>query len=174
METRVHIIGGKNHGKTTLLEELVVEFRSRGLRVGTIKHTHHHHELDTPGKDSHRHREAGAAVIGILSPSMSAIFRPTEKSDANEPRDPEQRYESLAPAFARCDVVLVEGDVRTTAPRVEVWRAERDAAPLANRGVDVVAVVTDDAIDVQAPVLPRADVTAVADFIWKLATRSSA
>jgi molybdopterin-guanine dinucleotide biosynthesis protein MobB len=59
---RLHIIGGKNHGKTMLVVELVQEFARRGIPVGTIKHTHHHHEVDVPGKDSHRHRLAGAAA----------------------------------------------------------------------------------------------------------------
>jgi molybdopterin-guanine dinucleotide biosynthesis protein MobB len=71
---RLHVIGGKNHGKTTLVVELVKEFSRRGISVGTIKHTHHQHELDVPGKDSYRHRMAGAAAVGILSPSMSALF----------------------------------------------------------------------------------------------------
>ncbi|MDC0936360.1 molybdopterin-guanine dinucleotide biosynthesis protein MobB, partial [Pirellulales bacterium] len=64
---RVHIVGRKNHGKTTLIVELIGELRGRGLRVAAIKHTSHAHDLDTPGKDSHRHGEAGAAVVGILS-----------------------------------------------------------------------------------------------------------
>ena len=59
---RVHILGRKNHGKTTLVVELVEYLTARGMHVGTIKHTHHAHELDTPGKDSHRHGEAGASV----------------------------------------------------------------------------------------------------------------
>ncbi|MCA9266810.1 MAG: molybdopterin-guanine dinucleotide biosynthesis protein B, partial [Planctomycetales bacterium] len=67
---RLHLIGRKNHGKTRLIVDLVEELTSRGLRVGTIKHTHHRHELDTPGKDSYQHRTAGAAVVGILSRSM--------------------------------------------------------------------------------------------------------
>ena len=59
---RVHVIGGKNHGKTTLIMDLIRELTARGLQVGTIKHTHHKHELDIPGKDSYRHRESGASA----------------------------------------------------------------------------------------------------------------
>ncbi len=69
---RLHVIGGKNHGKTTLVVDLIAELTSRGFRVGSIKHTHHEHELDIPGKDSHRHRSAGACKAAILSRSMSA------------------------------------------------------------------------------------------------------
>jgi len=77
---RLHIVGRKNSGKTTFIVELVRYFTSSGLRIGTIKHTHHQHELDTPGKDSHRHREAGAQVVGILSRAMSAVFLPLSTS----------------------------------------------------------------------------------------------
>ena len=60
---RLHVLGRKNHGKTTLVAELVAELTRRGWRIGTIKHTHHHHELDTPGKDSWMHRQAGAREV---------------------------------------------------------------------------------------------------------------
>ena len=73
---RLHIVGRKNSGKTTLIVDLVQLLTKNGCRVGTIKHTHHHHELDTPGKDSHRHREAGAELVGVVSRSMTAVFRP--------------------------------------------------------------------------------------------------
>ena len=68
------MIGRKNSGKTTLVSELVTEFTARGYRVGTIKHTHHQHELDVPGKDSYRHREAGAAIVGIISSIVVAFL----------------------------------------------------------------------------------------------------
>ena len=160
---RVHIIGGKNHGKTTLVTELIAEFQSRGMRVGTIKHTHHQHELDTPGKDSYRHREAGAEVVGILSSSMNAVFWPK-----NEPKSPEsgdERYRGFAPAFADCDLVLVEGDTRTSAPKLEVWRAVNDTPPIADRLTDIRLIVTDDPIQTAVPILARANVAAIADFI---------
>ena len=85
---RIHIVGRKNSGKTTLVADLVAHLTANGHRVGTIKHTHHQHELDTPGKDSHRHREAGAAVVGILCPGMTAVFRPApdrQRSAASSP-----------------------------------------------------------------------------------------
>lgn len=162
---RVHIIGGKNHGKTTLVTELVTEFQSRGMRVGTIKHTHHQHELDTPGKDSHRHRESGAAVVGILSRSMNAVFWPRKESDSDESND--ERYSAFAPAFADCDLVLVEGDTRTIAPKLEVWRAVNDTPPIADHITDILAIVTDDSIETAVPILARASVPAIADFILK-------
>jgi molybdopterin-guanine dinucleotide biosynthesis protein B len=160
---RIHIIGGKNHGKTTLVTDLVAELQSRGMRVGTIKHTHHQHELDTPGKDSHRHREAGASVVGILSCSMNAVFWPKKDPASQESGD--ERYNAFTSAFADCDLVLVEGDTRTSAPKLEVWRAVNDTPPIANHITDVRMIVTDDPIETAVPVLARANVSAIADFI---------
>ncbi len=157
---RIHIVGRKNHGKTLLVEELVGEFSRRGLRVGAIKHTHHRHELDTPGKDSHRHRTAGAAVVGVLSPSMSAVFLPAERSPAEV-----DRYAALAPLFSDCNVVLVEGDSQTDAAKIEVWRAAMDTPPQADDDASVLAIVSNDAPRVRVPKLPRNDIVGVADWI---------
>jgi molybdopterin-guanine dinucleotide biosynthesis adapter protein len=157
---RIHIIGRKNHGKTQLVVELVEEFAARGLRVGTIKHTHHHHELDTPGKDSHRHRMAGAAAVGILSKTMSAVFFPTERMPAG--RD---RYADFAAIFAEFDLVIVEGDTQAQAPKIEVWRAALGSEPLAVHDPTILAVVTDDPLPIARPVYSRADVQALASWI---------
>lgn len=166
---RVHIIGGKNHGKTTLVTELVAELLSRGLRVGTIKHTHHHHELDTPGKDSHRHREAGSEVVGILSRTMNAVFWSNDTPETAEESavDSDFRYQSFEPAFADCDIVVVEGDTHTTALKLEVWRAVNETRPISDRLEDVCALITDDPVVSSLPHLARADIPATADFIVK-------
>lgn len=166
---RIHVIGRKNHGKTQLIVELVAELRRRGLRLGTIKHTHHRHELDTPGKDSHRHREAGAAVVGILSHGMSAVFVPTHDADG-----PVDRYAALAPLFADCAVVLVEGDSQARAPRIEVWRAAAGTPPLALEDTAIRAVVTDDPVEVRVPVLPRSDVGGLATWLLEHVERGKA
>jgi molybdopterin-guanine dinucleotide biosynthesis protein B len=157
---RIHIVGRKNHGKTQLVVELVEEFTRRGLRVGTIKHTHHRHELDRPGKDSHRHRTSGSAVVGVLSQGMSAVFVPTPPATAAQ-----DRYAAMSPMFAGCDIVLVEGDTLADAPKIEVWRAVQQTAPLAAEDAAILAVVTDDALDVTAPLLPRSDVPRLADWL---------
>ncbi|HEX6961884.1 MAG TPA: molybdopterin-guanine dinucleotide biosynthesis protein B [Lacipirellula sp.] len=157
---RLHIIGGKNHGKTTLIVELVQELTKRNVRVGTIKHTHHRHELDVPGKDSYRHRLAGAEVVGILSPSMNAVFMP--RAEAAATRDP---YEAFAPLFADCQCVLVEGDVQASSPKVEVWRAELRTPPLATSDRSIMAVVTDDAPTIAAARLARSDIKGLADWV---------
>ena len=162
---RFHIIGGKNHGKTTLVAELVQEFSAQGYCVGTIKHTHHQHELDAPGKDSHRHRESGAAVVGILSRQMNAIFWPPEM---NSESSREHRYGEFAPMFAQCDLVIVEGDTRTEAPRIEVWRDSLGVAPLAEKDASIAAIVTDDEIQTHRPVWSRSEVPALAKQILVL------
>jgi molybdopterin-guanine dinucleotide biosynthesis protein MobB len=160
---RLHIVGGKDHGKTALVVELVQEFVRRGVPVGTIKHTHHHHELDVPGKDSHRHRQAGAAAVGILSPSMSAIFLPAGKDDIGET----DRYAIFAPVFSHCRLVLVEGDSLTDAPKIEVWRSELETAPLAAGDESILAVVTDDLPALATEVLSRSDVVRLAIWIFE-------
>lgn len=159
---RIHIIGRKNSGKTTLVADLVTEFNSRGLRVGTVKHTHHNHELDTPGKDSHVHREAGSAVVGILTHSMAAVFCPADPDETIS-----SRYDIFESTFEarNVDIVLVEGDTKTSAPKLEVWQEANQSAPIAPTVENVLAVVTDDAIDLSLPVLSRVNLAAVADFI---------
>lgn len=173
---RIHIIGGKNHGKTTLVVELVEELSARGIRVGTIKHTHHHHELDAPGKDSHRHREAGAAAVGILTRSMNAVFWPSESS-GNASRDtssPDDRYKVFEEMFSKkgfsdCELLLVEGDTQTTVAKVEVWRESLGSQPLAVKDTSIVAVVSHDKIpNLAVPLWPRADIAALADKILAL------
>jgi molybdopterin-guanine dinucleotide biosynthesis protein MobB len=157
---RLHVIGRKNHGKTELLIALVAELTHRGLCVGTIKHSHHRHELDTPGKDSHRHRLAGAAVVGVLSDHLCAVFLPIDQELAQG-----DRYPLLAPLFSRCDLVLVEGDSSTMAPKIEVWRAELGTPPMARQDPQILAVVTDGSVEVKCPVLPRGDVPGLANWI---------
>jgi molybdopterin-guanine dinucleotide biosynthesis adapter protein len=159
---RVHIVGRKNHGKTMLITELMQVAVQQRFVVGSIKHTHHHHELDVVGKDSHRHRMAGAAVVGIISPSTSALFL----SRTNFQGD---RYAELIPQFRGCDLLFVEGDASTSAPKIEVWRGKLDTAPLASTDPSILALVTDDAnhnTDAR-PILPRRSVPALLEWILR-------
>ena len=162
---RIHIVGRKNSGKTTLVTDLVAEFTRHGLRVGTIKHTHHQHELDTPGKDSHRHREAGAAAVGILSRSLSAVFWPSQEIT---PRQSDQRYERFAPLFSDCDLVLVEGDTHTSGCKIEVWRAAVDTPPLAESVSGIHAIITDDDPQADLPTWSRSDLATLAKKLMAL------
>lgn len=157
---RLHVIGRKNHGKTTLVCELVEALVRRGWRIGTIKHTHHHHELDTPGKDSHRHRVAGSQVVGILSPHMSAVFWSPQPDEQND-----SRYAAFSPHMQSCDLVLVEGDSQTHADTIEVWRSGLDIEPMALHQSTIRIVVSDDNPNCQQPVLPRSDLNALLEWI---------
>lgn len=161
---RIHIVGRKNSGKTTLVTELVRELSRRGLRVATIKHTHHHHELDTPGKDSHRHREAGAAMVAILAPGMTAVFEP-QATD----RSSDERLEDVCGRMTNCDLILVEGGQHCAGAKVEVWRSAVSEEPLARTDPSILAVVTDDATECQQPIVGREDISRVADEALRLA-----
>lgn len=101
MTPYVRIIGGKNTGKTCLVEALVRTLSARGLRVGTIKHDAHQFEVDYPGKDTWRHRQAGSVATLICSASKLALMRDLEETPSVS--------ELVATYFADCDVVLVEG-----------------------------------------------------------------
>jgi molybdopterin-guanine dinucleotide biosynthesis adapter protein len=160
---RIHIIGRKNSGKTTLVVELVQELTSRGLKIATVKHTHHHHELDTPGKDSFRHREAGAAAVGILAPAMNAVFWPAP------PTQPEcDRYDQFDPLLADCDLVLVEGHSQVEGIKVEVWRSVTASPPYAAEDLSIRAVVSDDSVPCPVDIWPRSGIAELADRILQL------
>ena len=159
----IHIIGRKNSGKTTLVVALIEYFTSQGIRVGSVKHTHHRHELDVPGKDSFRHREAGASPVAILSPGMTAVFRPNPSGDAGD------GYAWIEPLFAGCELVLVEGNSATTSSKIEVWRAAVGNEPMANEDAAILAVISDDEPNVKQPVWPRSDLAMIANRISGIA-----
>lgn len=158
---RVHIVGCKNSGKTTLIVDLVTELTARGYRVGTIKHSSHRHELDVPGKDSYRHRVAGGAPAAAITETMIALHLPL--------RTGESAYSRLEPHYADCDVVLVEGGLDSVAPKVEVWRRVLGNAPIAHQREDIVAIVTDDPVEAAVPRWPRSNVPELVERILALA-----
>lgn len=135
------VVGWKNSGKTTLTTRLVTELSVRGYRVSTIKHAHHRFDVDHPGKDSFRHRQAGAHQVAIASPVRWAVM--TELRGAPEP--------SLQQMLARldpCDVVIVEGYKHDAHPKVEVRRLDaRERTPIAPSDPTIVAVAADHATD---------------------------
>jgi molybdopterin-guanine dinucleotide biosynthesis protein B len=160
MMRRVHVVGRKNHGKTTLVVELIAECTRRGLRVGSVKHSSHVHELDKPGKDSYRHREAGANPSAIVTQDMIGVTLRRVPGD--------DHYAQLAPFMADCDLVIIEGDYEHPGPKIEVWRASVGGACLATSNPEIVAVVSDDPVDAPVPVWPRSDVAEVARRILAL------
>lgn len=183
---RIHVVGRKNHGKTRLVTALVQHLSGLGLRVGTIKHTHHRHELDTEGKDSWQHRQAGATLVGVLSEQLTAIFLPTPggsegrvvgQQDQDQPQQDsktasagpteDSRYATLEPLYAGCDLVIVEGNLQTAAPKIEVWREELGTEPLYTSDAGIEVVVTDSPLTLTPPrftLLPTA-IESLADWV---------
>ncbi|MGL4235887.1 molybdopterin-guanine dinucleotide biosynthesis protein B [Tabrizicola sp.] len=153
------VIGWKNSGKTSLMERLVAEITGRGLSVSTVKHVHHDVDLDQPGKDTYRHRAAGAREVVLASAHRFALMV--------EHRGPEPELPAILARLAQVDLVLVEGYKRDAHPKIEVWREEA-GQPLIQPGDPLVrAVATDAALSLTVPVLDLNDTKAVADFILR-------
>jgi len=153
------VIGWKNSGKTSLMERLVAEITGRGFTVSTVKHVHHDVDLDRPGKDTHRHRVAGAHEVVLAGAARMALMV--------EHRGPEPELASVLARLAPVDLVLVEGYKRDAHPKLEVWRAET-GQPLIQSGDPLVrAVATDADLTLPVPVLDLNDTRAVADFILR-------
>jgi molybdopterin-guanine dinucleotide biosynthesis protein B len=150
----LHIVGRQNHGKTTLIVDLVEEYARRGIAVGTIKHSSHAHELDTPGKDSYRHRQAGAAPAAVVTPELLGVWLPRRAG-----MDP---YAVVGPMFSACRLVLVEGHLDAAGLAIEVWREAVGGPCLAATHGNIHAVISDDAADVGVPVWPRSDIPGLA------------
>ena len=159
----IHIVGRRNAGKTTLVCDLVSEFTSRGISVATVKHTHHQHELDTPGKDSFLHRQAGASAVGILSPHMTAVFLPADRDSTNT--DP---YAKFASVFPECRLLIVEGDLHRDAHKIEVWRSEVSEPPYASTEDSILAVISNDRPECECPVWSRSNIVLLADEISRI------
>lgn len=153
------IVGWKNSGKTTLVEALVRELTARGYRISTIKHAHHTFNIDVPGKDSHRHREAGAQEVLVASGQRWALMRELRGED-------EPSLEDLLARLSPCDLVLVEGFKRGAHPKIEVVRAIGPEGRIADSDETVCTIATDiPALSGGHPALPLNDVGAIADFI---------
>ena len=157
----LNVVGRRNHGKTRLLVELVRELTGRGIRVGTVKHSSHHHPVDRPGKDSWLHRGAGAVPAAFVSTAGIGIY--LDRAEGDDP------IAQILPLYADVDLLLVEGFIDRPGEKIEVYRAAAGGTPIARDDPAIVAVVTDDPVDVDVPVWPRADVGGVADAILALA-----
>jgi molybdopterin-guanine dinucleotide biosynthesis protein MobB len=156
------VVGWKNSGKTGLVERLVAEVSARGLAVSTVKHAHHAVDVDQPGTDSHRHRQAGAREVILASSSRWALM--AELRGADEPG-----LEALIARLSPADLVLVEGFKREGHAKVEAHRRATGQPLLATGDPTIRAVATDSPDDVArdwaGPILPLDDTRAVADFM---------
>ncbi|MBT8415150.1 MAG: molybdopterin-guanine dinucleotide biosynthesis protein B [Boseongicola sp.] len=153
------VVGWKNSGKTGLMERLVTEFVRRGVSVSTVKHAHHAFDVDQPGKDSHRHREAGAREVLLSSAQRWALM--AELRGADEPN-----LEALLAKLSPVDLVLVEGFKTAGHSKIEAHRAETGADLLAPVMPTVRAIASDNGAGFAGlRSFDLNDTGAIADFI---------
>ena len=152
------VVGWKNAGKTGLMERLVAEICCRGFRVSTVKHAHHVFDVDHPGKDSYRHRTAGATEVLLASRKRFALMH-----ELREEQEPE--LETLLTKLAPVDLVLIEGYKRDVHPKIEAFRAEPGNPLIAPDDPTIRAVATDSPVETDRPVFDLDDTRGIADFI---------
>ncbi len=152
------VVGWKNAGKTGLMERLVADITGRGFTVSTVKHAHHSFEVDHPGRDSHRHRVAGASEVLLASRNRVALMRELRGA-------PEPPLADLLGQLAPVDLVLIEGYKREPHPKVEAHRAEPGNSLIAPEDATVRAVASDAPLTLDRPVFDLDDTVAIADFI---------
>ena len=159
----IGFIGYSNSGKTTLIEKLIPRFRARGLSVSAIKNAHHGFDMDRPGKDSYRYREAGAGQVLISTTERWALLTETPRGHAS--------LDDLLSQLAPCDLVIVEGfKSEGRIPRIEVRRSTVEDAPLYPHDPNVIAVAADFAFDCPLPVLDLNDADRIVEFITQRLT----
>ncbi len=159
------LAGWSGSGKTTLLEELIPRLTAAGLRVSLIKHAHHRFDIDHPGKDSYRLREAGCSEVLLISDQRWVLMHELRG-------EPEPSLDDQIARFSECDLVLVEGFKETPIPKLEVHRPSVGKPLIAGTGVEtIVAVATDEAAALAGqttlPILELNDRDAIAEFILR-------
>ena len=152
------VTGWKNSGKTGLMERLVAEFTERGFSVSTIKHAHHSFEVDKPGKDSFRHRIAGAKEVLLVSRNRFALMHEVRQ-------DEEPVLASLLAKLSSVDLVLIEGYKRDRHPKIEAHRKGIGKDLIAVTDDTIHAVASNDSPSLDKPVFDLDDTGAIADFI---------
>ncbi|CUH54249.1 molybdopterin-guanine dinucleotide biosynthesis protein B [Shimia marina] len=152
------VVGWKNSGKTGLMERLVTEITGRGYSVSTIKHAHHSFDVDQPGKDSHRHRVAGAQEVLLASGARWALMHELRAQD-------EPSLSFLLEKLEPVDLILVEGYKRDTHRKVEAHRQETGNPLIAPHDDTIRAIASDVKVQSDRPVLHLDDTKAIADFI---------
>lgn len=152
------VTGWKNSGKTGLMERLITEFTARGLTVSSIKHAHHSFDIDHPGRDSYRHRDAGARQVLLASRNRWALMH--ELRDEDEPS-----LGDLLKQLSPVDLVLIEGYKRDRHPKIEAHRKETGQPLIAPEDETIVAVASDTSVAINRPVLDLNDTAAIANFI---------
>jgi len=152
----VIIAGRSGSGKTSLLERLIPEFKKRGLRVGTIKHHHGDFDIDHPGKDSWRHKKAGAEKTVVSSPTRIGLVMDV---------DHDYKPDELIPFLNEMDIILVEGYKEEDLPKVEIFRPEIHDTPLCLEDGNLIIMMTDSHLEIGVPIFALDDIKGVADLL---------
>jgi molybdopterin-guanine dinucleotide biosynthesis protein B len=153
------LAGWSGSGKTTLMTALIPELVSRGITVSTLKHAHHAFDVDHPGKDSWRHRQAGAREVMVSSQNRWALMHELRGA-------PEPSFGELVRRMSPVDLLLVEGFKRNPHPKIEVYRPSLGKPLLHPEDPFIVAIASDEALPgLPLPWLPLSDVGAIATFV---------
>lgn len=154
----ISIVGKSGSGKTTLIEKLIPELRKKGLRVGTIKHHRHDVEMDSPGKDSWRHKQAGAETAIIATPHQIGVVMDT---------DHDLSPDELITFFPDKDVILVEGYKYGNQSKVEIFRPHVHKEPVSLKDENLIALISDAILDVDVPRFGIDDIGSLAGFLME-------
>jgi molybdopterin-guanine dinucleotide biosynthesis protein B len=153
----VSIVGKSDAGKTTLLVKLVRELRARGYRVGTVKHDPHGFDIDHEGKDSWRHKQAGACTVALSSPKKLALIKDV---------DSEETLDSLASKYFKdVNIILTEGYKKEDKPKIQVFRSQVHETPLWKEDEHLLALVSDTSLELGVPRFELDDIEGLADFL---------
>jgi molybdopterin-guanine dinucleotide biosynthesis adapter protein len=151
------IVGKSDSGKTTLLETLIPELKKRGYRIGTVKHAFHGTQMDSAGKDSWRHKRAGAETVVVAYPGGLTLIKDQENNALDD----------IVHYFGNMDIVLAEGYKHADVPKIEVFRAVKHQSPVCPADHNLIALVTDDEIPTHVPKFGFKEIEAIADLLEK-------
>ena len=145
-------------GKTTLIEKLIPQLINKGLVISVIKHAHHKFDIDTPGKDSFRIREAGASQTLIFNDNRSALITENMKDTFN-------MHQAINQINSDADIILIEGLKNMNYPKIEVHRKEISNKILCEKDSNIIAIVSDLLLDIKIPSFDLNDIPSIVDFI---------
>lgn len=154
----VGFVGSSNSGKTTLIEKLLFHLKKRGYRTGVVKHAGHGFDMDREGKDSWRYQQSGADGVIVSSPGKMVLSR----------QGIPDRLHAVLPYMADMDIVLVEGFKNESIPKIEVFRSAVAKAPLCLADPLLKAVVSNDALQINIPIIGLADIERIVTLIETL------
>ncbi len=157
MPAVISVVGTSDVGKTTLIEKLIPELKKRGYRIGVVKHAHHGFSIDRKGKDSWRHKAAGADTVMVASPGKIAMVK-----DA-----PSEGFDGLETYFQDMDLIITEGYKTADKPKIEVLRKSINTQPVCQENDHLFAVVTDSDVDVDVPQFGFEEIQPLVDLIEK-------